>query len=64
MKEALSVGKLVISSMGKGHFTDGGHYILLVGINNGMIDVYDPNNDKVFEMQLLRHQQKRRESEG
>ncbi|MNP14677.1 hypothetical protein D3C76_1070110 [compost metagenome] len=35
--------------MGKGNFTSGGHYILLVGINTkkgvDWIDVYDPNHD-------------------
>ncbi|OAB48450.1 C39 family peptidase [Paenibacillus antarcticus] len=49
VKEALGAGKLVIASMGKGHFTGGGHYVLLVGINTekgiAWIDVYDPNHD-------------------
>jgi hypothetical protein len=45
-KSALREGNLVISSMGKGHFTGGGHFILLVGIPKvGWIDVYDPNHD-------------------
>ncbi|ASA22790.1 C39 family peptidase [Paenibacillus donghaensis] len=44
VKTALSKGKLVIASMKKGHFTGGGHYILLVGINGAWIDVYDPNH--------------------
>jgi hypothetical protein len=44
VKLALSNGKLVIASMGKGHFTGGGHYILLVGINGNWIDVYDCNH--------------------
>lgn len=45
-KAALKEGKLVIASMGKGHFTGGGHFILLVGINSdGSISVYDPNHD-------------------
>lgn len=45
-KAALREGKLVIASMGKGHFTGGGHFILLVGITkDGWIDVYDPNHD-------------------
>ncbi|WP_429368927.1 C39 family peptidase [Paenibacillus sp. DS2015] len=47
VKKALITGKLVVASMGKGHFTGGGHYVLLVRINTakGMIDVYDPNHD-------------------
>ena len=44
-KDALSRGALVIASMGKGEFTGGGHYILLVGVRDGWIDVYDPNHD-------------------
>lgn len=45
-KAALREGKLVIASMGRGHFTSGGHFILLVGINSdGSISVYDPNHD-------------------
>jgi hypothetical protein len=44
VKLALSNGKLVIASMKKGHFTGGGHYILLTGINGTWIGVYDPNH--------------------
>lgn len=44
-KRALSLGALVIASMGPGYFTGGGHYILLVGISGRMIDVFDPNHD-------------------
>lgn len=42
---ALQEGKLVIASMGKGHFTGSGHFILLVGSKDGWIEVYDPNHD-------------------
>ncbi|WP_391574789.1 C39 family peptidase [Cohnella sp.] len=45
VKRALSNGALVIASMGPGDFTGGGHYILLVGISEHMIDVFDPNHD-------------------
>jgi ABC-type bacteriocin/lantibiotic exporters, contain an N-terminal double-glycine peptidase domain len=45
VKRALSLGALVIASMGPGDFTGGGHYILLVGISGRMIDVFDPNHD-------------------
>ncbi|MCD9026062.1 C39 family peptidase [Cohnella silvisoli] len=44
-KQALSNGALVIASMRFGHFTGAGHYILLVGIHDKWIDVYDPNPD-------------------
>ena len=33
----------VIASMGKGHFTNGGHFIVLIGVtDSGKILVYDP----------------------
>lgn len=48
-KSALREGKLVIASMRPGHFTGGGHYILLVGIQDKdgttWINVHDPNMD-------------------
>ncbi|MFD1954311.1 C39 family peptidase [Paenibacillus thailandensis] len=46
---ALAAGKLVVASMRPGHFTGGGHFILLVDVNQSdgvnWIDVYDPNHD-------------------
>ncbi|WP_127531181.1 C39 family peptidase [Paenibacillus kobensis] len=45
VKNALSDGHLVVASMRRGHFTGAGHYILLVGIRDGWIEVYDPNMD-------------------
>lgn len=45
VKSALAAGALVIASMGPGHFTGSGHYILLVGISGDWIEVYDPNHD-------------------
>lgn len=44
-KQALAAGALVIGSMGPGHMTGGGHYVLLVGISGKWIEVYDPNHD-------------------
>ena len=36
---------MVIAHMGKGHFTNGGHYIVLSAINQeGKVYVHDPNN--------------------
>ena len=45
---ALKSGKsLVIAHMGAGHFTGGGHYIVLSSINEqGQVYVNDPNNNK------------------
>lgn len=42
---ALQKGNPVVASMGPGAFTRGGHFIVLVGINeNGMVIVNDPNS--------------------
>ena len=44
--EALKTGKsMVIAHMGQGHFTNGGHYIVLSAVNQqGQVYVHDPNN--------------------
>ncbi|MFC4305816.1 C39 family peptidase [Cohnella boryungensis] len=44
-KQALAAGALVIVSMGPGHLTGGGHYVLMVSIKGKWIEVYDPNHD-------------------
>ena len=42
----LKAGKMLIMSMGPGHFTKGGHYIVLRGITeDGKIIVADPNSE-------------------
>lgn len=40
--DALSVGKLVVAIMTKGHFTSGGHFIVLRGVQDGKLLVADP----------------------
>jgi len=45
VRKALAAGHLVVASMGVGHFTGGGHYVLLTGIDGDWITVYDPNHD-------------------
>lgn len=42
--DELSAGHPVIVSVGKGHFTEAGHFILLAGIEDGKIRVHDPNS--------------------
>lgn len=44
--DALSTGNaIVIAIMGPGHFTSGGHFITLTGVNSsGQVYVVDPNN--------------------
>lgn len=47
---SLKDGETVIMSMGPGHFTKGGHYIVLTGItDDGKITVADPNSEKRSE---------------
>ena len=43
--DALSKGKMLVALMGPGHFTSGGHFILLRGVTlNGEVLVADPNS--------------------
>ena len=39
--QALKTGKLVVAIMSAGHFTSGGHFIVLTGIKDGKITVAD-----------------------
>lgn len=46
VKQALRNGQVVVSIQSKGLFTDGGHFIVLTGINeDGKITVNDPNGN-------------------
>ena len=40
----LEAGNPIICAMGKGDFTTSGHYIVLVGLEKGLIKVNDPNS--------------------
>jgi len=44
MKDNLEVGNPIICAMGKGDFTTTGHYIVLVGLRDGLFVVNDPNS--------------------
>ena len=45
LEEALLAGNLLVALMGPGHFTDGGHFIVLRGITlSGQVVVADPNS--------------------
>lgn len=55
--DALSSGKLVVVIMTKGHFTRSGHFIVLRGVQDGMILVADPasykRSEKLWELSLI-----------
>lgn len=43
--EALQNGKILIVSVGKGDFTDNGHFMVITGLdNNGRLIIHDPNS--------------------
>lgn len=50
IKKALEEGKLVVALMGKGHFTQGGHFIVLRGLTaDGKVLVADPASEERTE---------------
>ncbi len=42
--QELEQGRLVLCCVGPGDFTEGGHFLLLTGLENGMYRVHDPNS--------------------
>ena len=56
----LAAGHPIICAMGKGDFTTTGHYIVLVGTENGLIRVNDPNSyansDKLWSYEEMESQ--------
>lgn len=56
--DALSEGKLVVALMTKGHFTSGGHFIVLRGVTeDGKILVADPasyqRSQKLWDLSII-----------
>lgn len=55
--DALSSGKLVVVIMRKGHFTSGGHFIVLRGVQDGQIMVADPasykRSGKLWDLSII-----------
>ncbi len=48
VKRALKQGQPIIVYVGKGYFSDGGHYILLYGYNSeDKVCIVDPNSDRL-----------------
>lgn len=66
--DALGQGKLVVALMGKGHFTNSGHFIVLRGIQDGKILVADPasytRSQQVWELSTILSESARRASAG
>ncbi len=48
--DELKKGNPAIVSVGNGHFTETGHFIVLAGLSNGKVVVHDPNSVKNSEM--------------
>ena len=50
----LQSGGLIIASVGPGHFTKGGHFIVLAGLQDGGIVINDPNSkansDRIWQL--------------
>lgn len=44
IKDNLEVGNPIICAMGPGNFTSTGHYIVIVGMRDGMFVIHDPNS--------------------
>ena len=66
--DALSSGKLVVAIMTKGHFTSGGHFIVLRGVQNGQILVADPasytRSQKLWDLSIILNEASRRAGAG
>ena len=66
--DALSQGKLVVAIMTKGHFTSGGHFITLRGVQDGKILVADPSSyprsQKRWDLSLILNEASRRAGAG
>ena len=66
--DALSSGKLVVAIMTKGHFTSGGHFIVLRGVRDGQILVADPasyrRSEKSWGLSIILNEASKRAGAG
>lgn len=66
--DALSSGKLVVAIMTKGHFTSGGHFIVLRGVKDGQILVADPSSykrsEKSWDLSIILNEASKRAGAG
>lgn len=64
LRQALSSGMVVIANVGPGDFTEGGHFIVLTGLDeSGMVKVNDPysvkNSERTWSVSEIVGQTKR-----
>jgi len=66
--DALADGKLVVTLMLKSHFTTGGHFIVLRGVQDGKILVADPasysRSQKVWDFSIILNEASHRADAG
>ena len=66
--DALGSGKLVVAIMTKGHFTSGGHFIVLLGVKGGQILVADPasykRSEKSWDLSIILNEASKRAGAG
>ena len=66
--DALSEGKLVVAIMSKGHFTSGGHFIVLRGVKDGKIMVADPasysRSEQLWDLSIIVNEASQRAGAG
>ncbi len=66
--DALAEGKLVVAIMSEGHFTRGGHFIVLRGVKDGKVMVADPasyrRSGQLWELPLILKEASRRAGAG
>lgn len=66
--DALAEGKLVVAIMSKGHFTSGGHFIVLRGVKDGQILVADPasysRSQKAWDLSIILNEASKRAAAG
>jgi len=66
--DALGSGKLVVAIMTKGHFTSGGHFIVLRGVQDGKILVADPasyrRSEKLWDLSIILNEASKRAGAG
>lgn len=66
--DALGSGKLVVAIMTKGHFTSGGHFIVLRGVKDGQILVADPasykRSEKSWDLSIILNEASKRAGAG